>query len=188
MSAYRELLLGCGRSRQKMVLAPGTDSTWRGLVTLDINPRVEPDVVLDLEGERLVGNTMTPGRFGAEAFDEVHAYEVLEHLGAQGDVVAFFYVFFEIWQVLKPGGYLCGTVPSRFSPWLWGDPGHRRAILPESLHFLHRPFYAQCDLERPTSASDYRGIWHGDFDILRSDDDHTLHRFVLQAVKPARGP
>jgi SAM-dependent methyltransferase len=151
---------------------------WLGLTTCDNNRAVEPDVVLNLE--------TSDWPWEADTFDEVHAYEVLEHLGRQGDVERFFYTFEDIYRVLKPGGYLAATVPSRFSPYLWGDPGHTRAILPESLHFLRQTNYGQCDGAHPTPMSDYRSIWKGDFDVVRSDDDHRLHRFILQAVKPAR--
>jgi SAM-dependent methyltransferase len=178
-SPYRELLLGCGRTRDKRLMCPGNmQQAWLGLVTCDMNPDCEPDVVLNVETQVWPWEENT--------FDEVHAYEVLEHLGRQGDAHRFFFTFADIYHVLKPGGCLAGTVPSRFSPWLWGDPGHTRAILPESLHFLKQTTYSQCDGAHPTAMSDYRGIWKGDFDIIRSDDDHRLHRFILQAVKPAR--
>jgi len=51
-------------------------------------------------------------------FDEVHAYEVLEHLGRQGDYRSFFATFANIYRVLVPGGLLLATVPSRYSGWL----------------------------------------------------------------------
>jgi hypothetical protein len=183
MSEYRELLLGCGRSRDKRLDPGGTIRPWQALTTLDINPDCEPDIVHDL-----AGSTALEDVFERATFDEVHAYEVLEHLGSQGNVTEFFWHFFQIWLILKPGGFLCGTSPSRFSEWLWGDPGHTRVILPTSLKFLSQPFYAQCDGPHPTMASDYRSVWRGDFDILRSSDDYTLHRFILQAVKPMRKP
>ena len=176
---YRELLLGCGRTRDKRLMCPSNMAqAWLGLVTCDRDAEVEPDVVLNVETQ------VWP--WEADTFDEIHAYEVLEHLGRQGDPELFFFTFADIYHVVKPGGYLAATVPSRFSPWLWGDPGHTRAILPESLAFLNQETYLQCDGAHPTAMSDYRGIWRGDFTIVRSDDDHRLHRFILQVVKPAR--
>jgi SAM-dependent methyltransferase len=176
---YRELLLGCGRARDKRLVCPNNmQQAWRGLVTCDSNPDVDPDVLLNVESQ--------PWPWNDDTFDEVHAYEVLEHLGRQGAVSSFFFTFADIYRVLKPGGYLAATVPSRFSPYLWGDPGHRRAILPVSLAFLDQTEYVQCDGKLPSPMSDYRSIWRGDFTIVRSDDDHRIHRFILQAVKPAR--
>ncbi|MGH7746204.1 MAG: hypothetical protein ACREQ5_15780, partial [Candidatus Dormibacteria bacterium] len=71
-----------------------------------------------------------------------------------------------------------------FSSWLWGDPSHTRAILPESLTFLDQTNYAaQCGL---TPLSDFRHIYKEDFNILSSKDDRMFHTFILQAVKPSR--
>lgn len=181
MTDYRELLLGCGRSREKRVDPRGTIQPWVNLTTLDSRPEVEPDIVHDLDAH---GNLRDI--FDADTFDEVHAYEVLEHLGRQGSALEFFWHFFQIWSILKPGGFLCATVPSRYSEWLWGDPGHCRAIVNASLQFLRQPFYGQCDGDKPTPCSDYRDLWKGDFDVIRSSDDHTTHTFILQAVKPMR--
>jgi SAM-dependent methyltransferase len=181
MSDYRELLIGCGRRRDKRVLAPSHPAlAWRKLTTLDFLDSVGADLVLDLE-------KWTWPVFADDSFDEIHAYEVLEHLGRQGDFQAFFGLFSELWRILKPGAYLLGTCPSRYSPWLWGDPGHCRAILPETLHFLSQLYYRQCDGDQPTMASDYRPWYRADFDVVRSDDDKRYHVFALQAVKPARG-
>lgn len=177
---YRELLLGCGRARDKRLVVSSSPSgrDWSNLTTCDFNPAVKPDIVCDLGAP--------PWPIESDRFDEVHAYEVLEHLGRQGDFVSFFGTFYEIWRVLKPGGFLVGTCPSRYSPWLWGDPGHTRAILKESLIFLGRPLYKQCDQNPPTMMSDYRQVWRGDLELLRSEDDKVLHRFVLKAHKPGR--
>lgn len=189
---YRELLIGCGHRRQKVVPAPDRAGPWVNLVTLDHNKDCGPDILCNLDtinmwqSEDFSGddNFVLNGRLRADMWDEVHAYEVLEHLGQQGDVVSFFRHFEELYRILKPGGYLCATVPSRFSAWLWGDPGHRRVILPESLVFLSQPQYArQCGV---TPMSDYRPLYSGDFDVVTSIDDRTLHTFILRAVKPAR--
>lgn len=139
-----ELLLGCGHRRDKRVVAPGTTTDWQQLVTLDHNQACQPDLLCDLQqvpwaaipGGSDVHSPLLPMILSSDTYDEVHAYEVLEHVGRQGDARAFFDTFSELWRILKPGGMVCATVPSRYSPWLWGDPGHTRAILRESLVFL----------------------------------------------------
>lgn len=115
-------------------------------------------------------------------FDEVHGYEVLEHLGRQGDFRSFFAQFQEIWRVLKPGGYLCGTSPSVKSPWLWGDPGHTRVISPESFVFLSQEEYIK--QIGKTAMSDYRFCYGGDFKpaIMVPDAEGTF-LYILQAIK-----
>lgn len=200
MSTYRELLIGCGHKREKVLLAPGTTPEWQNLLTLDRSHRAKPDVICDLNsvpwGYNLAVDTHITAEylqnvgqrwwaFADDAFNEVHAYEVLEHLGQQGDFVAFFRCFYEIWRILTPGGYLCGTCPSRFSEWFWGDPGHTRGILPAHLTFLSQANYNE--QVGNTAMSDYRDEYAGDFNVLLSDEsDQKTHYFVLQAVKPAR--
>ena len=144
------------------------------LVTCDINADHRPDVVHNLES--------VPYPWPDSTFDEVHAYEVLEHLGQQGDFRAFFAQFSELWRILKPGGYLCGTSPARESPWLWGDPGHTRAIQPESFVYLdQREYQKQVGV---TAITDYRFCYRGDFRrvIFVPDADGTF-LYILQAVK-----
>lgn len=194
MSDFRELLLGCGHSRVKKLASVDGNPHWRGLETLDRNDSCNPDYVCDLNGcnwlielgEDECGRDRTQLIF-SDWFDEVHAYEILEHLGSQGDAESFFAHFSEIWRILKPDGYLYATVPSRFSPWLWGDPSHRRAILPESLVFLDQSEYIrQLDGPAKTPMSDFRSIYSADFRLIRSLDNRTTHEFILQAVKPSR--
>lgn len=206
MSTYRELLIGCGHRRDKLLGPPGVPLQWHGLVTLDINEKCKPDILCDLDQvpwrpidwfnrsnqPQNIDEIFLPlpnGEFCFKhnMFDEVHAYEVLEHIGSQGDAKKFFSDFQQIWNILKPGGYLFGTVPSRYSPWLWGDPSHRRAILPESLVFLSQQEYKnQCDGDRKTPMSDFRDIYKGDFNVIAFPDNHTNMAFCLEAVKPPR--
>jgi SAM-dependent methyltransferase len=162
--------------------------TWSALTTLDHNPDHSPDVVHDLE--------VLPYPFDDDTFDEVHAYEVLEHLGQQGDWRAFFAQFSELWRILKPGGFLAATCPSWRSLWAWGDPSHRRILCTGSLVFLDQQEYrTQVDGIgpegqpcRPTSMSDFRRWYQADFagvrGAIREDDDNFV--FVLRAVKPSR--
>ncbi len=174
-----ELLLGCGHRREKILAPRPTDALeFHQLTTLDGNPACHPDVLWNLEN--------CPWRpLIDDSFDEVHAYEVLEHLGHQGNACQFFYHFHEIYRVLKPGGYLLATVPSRFSPWAWGDPSHTRMIVQESLVFLDRAQVA-ANRKRGTPLSDFSSLWCDDFRIVASEDNHVNHIFCLQAMKPVR--
>lgn len=203
---YRELLIGCGYRRNRLLdpylyLSPNARQApaqrWGHVVAVDINPACKPDYVMDLEKGFQTSQRPLPNDFDLfrsigdvywelkpDSFDEIHAYEVLEHLGRQGDVTQFLGDFDGLWDLLKPGGWLCASVPSRYSMWLWGDPGHRRAILPASLQFLSRPNY---DNVGRSPMSDYRGLFSGDWDVVYSYDNEETHSFILQAVKPARG-
>jgi len=183
---YTELLMGCGHKRDKRIWIPGTPTAWQKLTTLDHDRYCKPDLLCDLHqipwavlsGSGDPFEAHVPEQIQDESFNEVHAYEVLEHLGRQGHVESFFATFNEIGRILKVGGYLAATVPSRYSPWLWGDPGHARVILPQSLVFLSRANYdAQIG---NTSMSDYRDLLLTDWEPIRSEDDKTLHRFILK--------
>jgi len=190
---YRELLLGAGRDHRKRYQAvPHHSRDWRGrVVTLDIDLRLKPDLWCDLNAHPpwlaiSCGDTKKHELL-SDYWDEIHAYQVLEHLGQQGDAASFFAHFQEIWRLLKPGGYLVAAVPSRFSGWLWGDPSHRRAIVEEQLPFLDQSEYVrQCDGPRPTSMSDFRHIYKGDFRCIDQANNREDFVFVLQAVKPSR--
>lgn len=188
-----ELLIGCGHSRQKRLALPGQSLEFTNLITVDNNPKCNPHIICDLntlfwcpQGPiiREEGTMVSPvgNRFQQSFYTEIHAYEVLEHLGRQGDVPSFFSTFTNLWRILRPGGHVFATVPSRFSPWLWGDPGHTRAILPESLIFLSQNNYAQCDGGK-SPMTDYRSVYKADFNIVHSVDDRTFHSFILQAIK-----
>ena len=144
----KELLIGCGSERSKRLSLDGS-SLWDNLVTLDYNADHRPDFVWDL-------NNFFGLPFDDNAFDEIHAYEVLEHLGAQGDYKRFFAQFSAFHRALKPGGHLLATVPHHKSVWAWGDPSHTRIITPEQLIFLRQSSYAEVG---KSSMSDFRNIY-----------------------------
>lgn len=192
-----ELLLGCGFDRKKLLGQRGHALEWQDLITLDYNEKCNPDLTCDLDskafgedwhvrgftdnGKRALNKPMLAIIQGS-FFDEVHAYEVLEHLGSQGDAVAFFGCFANIHRILKPNGFLFATVPSRHSQWAWGDPSHRRIIGQEAIIFLDQEKIAM-NRKRGTQMSDFSGLWDRDFRIIASSDDHLSHRFCLQAIK-----
>jgi len=170
-----DLLAGCGNSRVRKI--DWMDRGWRDLVTIDHDPDCGADVLHDLD--------VTPWPFDDDTFDEVHAYEVLEHLGAQGDAASFFAHFGEIWRILKPGGMLLATVPAWDNVWAWADPSHRRIITAETLVFLSQAEYQQ--QVGKTAMTDFRWIWRGDFEIEAVLQQGGRLHFALKAHKPIRG-
>jgi hypothetical protein len=171
-----ELLLGSGSSRDKRIVVPGRPKDWEKLVTVDYVGSHKPDVLHDLN--------VTPWPFEDNQFSEVHAYEILEHLGSQGDYHSFFLHFSEIWRVLQDKGVLCATVPDWKSMWAWGDPGHTRVINPGSLVFLDQTEYAK--QVGVTPMSDYRDVWKGDFERIGQQTRGENFVFCLEAHKPVR--
>ncbi len=170
-----ELLLGAGASREKKLGVEGREA-WTDLVTLDFSNEHSPDVVHDLN---------KPLPFEADYADEIHAYDVMEHIGQQGDWQGFFAQWSDIWRVLKPGGMFFGISPHWSSPWAWGDPGHTRVYGPEVLTFLSQAEYAE--RVGTTPMTDYRFWYQADFDVLATAvQPNRQFAYILKAVKPSR--
>ena len=133
---------------------------WSNLTTLDNNPACNPDVLWDMDE--------LPYPFEDNTFDEIHAYDVLEHTGTQGDYVFFFKQFEEFWRILKPGGWFFATIPHWAGMWAFGDPGHKRVIAPGCFTYLSQTEYDK--QEHFTKMTDYRSIYRGNFRIDRLEE------------------
>lgn len=147
------LLLGAGNSREKKV---GLTPNWTGeLVTVDMNPNCGASLVWDLD--------VHPLPFPDEHFDELGAYDVLEHMGKQGDWRGWFDEMAEYHRLLKPGGHFGIIVPIGADA--FADPGHTRFFGANHFAMLSQKFYQdQIDVNRP--VTDYRWYWKKNFNIL----------------------
>ena len=181
----RYLLLGSGNEFGKRINfpklegddgrgSPEEDFSSGTLVKSDIDPDVNPDVVWDLD--------QLPYPWADNEFDEIHAYEVLEHTGTQGDGKFFFAQFAELWRILKPNGYLMLSVPMWDSEVALGVPDHKR-VLPRNIFGFLEPSYYD-NLGKPGYA-DYRkwlGTTH--FKVLSYKETDMSLYMVMQAIKP----
>ena len=152
-----ELLVGSGTNLKKQIHFG--DEAWQDLTTLDL---VNANILHDLNN--------LPYPFEDDSFDEVHAYEVLEHCGTQGDENFFFGQFNEFHRILKPNGLMCLSVPNYQSIWAFGDPGHTRVLPHTVFNYLQKAYYEQLG---DTPCSDYRhlikGYWNG-VDMQQTND------------------
>jgi predicted SAM-dependent methyltransferase len=169
----KELVLGAGHKRGKKVMSKFGETDYANPTYLDINPDTNPDIVHDLN-ER-------PLPFEDNSFTEIHAYEVLEHIGKQGDYKGFFEEFGEYWRILEPGGILYASVPWWQSEWAWGDPSHVRVITPGTLVFLSKRQYEE-QLGK-TAMSDFRSLLVGDWQSLGIEVQGESMYFALEAIK-----
>lgn len=168
---YKELLVGCGHRREKLFYKYSNFNKFQNLTTLDNNKSCGPNVVHDLN--------KLPYPFTDEEFNEIHAYEVLEHCGRQGDINFFFNQFREFYRMLKPKGLFYAAVPNVTSIWAFGDPGHARVITLQSIMFLNKNHYTDF-ARKNTPQSDYRYLMKNmSFSILDYGSDEYSFWFTL---------
>jgi SAM-dependent methyltransferase len=180
LTNYRELLLGSGNRTNKEIKFQFVPREFQNVTRLDIDPNCKPDVLHDLN--------ILPLPFEDNTFNEIHAVDILEHTGQQGDWKFFFAQFSEFWRILKPGGYFVGACPKWDSVWAWADPGHSRIFCTHSLIFLDQNGYGQVG---STPMTDYRHVYKANFRTMVTTEDvpngpgHSEDKwgFVLMAIK-----
>lgn len=171
------LLIGCGNNRVRAIMPSGKSAEFEegSLITLDINPDRNPDIVHDLN--------ILPLPFEDNVFEEIHAYHVLEHIGHQGDYKEFFAMFSEFWRIMKPGGFFCMVFPRHDNVWALGDPSHVKIVMPQHFMWLSQQFMVdECDVKK-TAASDFRYIYDKDFTIEYHNTDNDSVYMMLKAIK-----
>jgi len=97
-------------TRAKLHLGSG-EKYMPGATNVDLTAGTNPDVVHDLN--------VRPWPFETSSFDEVHAYDVIEHLDDVLKTVE------EIHRVTRPGGVANVIVPHFSSDGAFTDPTHR---------------------------------------------------------------
>jgi len=153
------LLLGAGNSRDKKIALKSAPDWSLPLVTLDMGDNCGADVVWDLE--------QRPLPFLDEEFDELGAYDVLEHIGRQGDWRGYFDEMAEYWRILKPGGIFGVLVPQGCDA--NADPGHTRFFGSNWFAMLDQAYYERCKAAG-TAFTDYRWYWKHSFECLTIQD------------------
>ena len=178
--AKRIALLGCGHKREPLLSWSGGFTAYQGdgeIVRFDHNPLCNPNVVCDLNDlERGSGPWLGDG------WDEVHAYEVWEHLGQQGDSRGFFTGVNSVADALVSDGKFLLSLPRHDSIWAWGDPDHTRVIPHVAWGYLEERFY---DNLGETPSSDFRALikWYWKVLSIGYLNEH-CYAVCLQKDKP----
>lgn len=162
------LLMGCGKSRQKKVAFTDAPEWVQPLVTLDMDPDSGADIIHDLD--------VRPLPFPDDHFDEMGAYDVLEHLGRNGDWKGYFDEFAEYWRILKPGGLFSILVPIGQDH--FADPGHTRFFGPNWFGFLRQSYYAN-NIAEGRPITDYRWYWKRNFELASFENVEGHHLAVI---------
>lgn len=169
----KSLLIGCGNSRAKKIHQAGQPD-WTGqLVTIDMNPDCGADRILDMS----IYCTNMP--FADAEFDELAAYDTLEHWGRQGDWRGWFQEMAEYHRILKPGGRFGIIVPVGSDA--LADPGHTRFFSKSYFYFLNQKWYEE-GLAQGLQITDYRWFWKLHFEIEHLEESE--HHIAALLRKP----
>lgn len=103
------------------------------LINLDMNARVEPELVCELGKD--------PIALPDNSVDLVIANHILEHIGRQGEADAWLGFWAELYRVMKANARVQFECPYYSSLWAWADPTHVRAISEMSFLYLNQDAY-----------------------------------------------
>lgn len=172
----RSLLIGCGNSREKKVFTYGSQEWVGELTTIDMNPNCGAHWNLDLSMYFGQGNYANKLPFDDESFDELAAYDSLEHWGQQGNWRQWFNEMAEYHRILKPGGEFGIIVPIGGD--MFADPGHTRFFGANHFRMLSQQFYADA-LAQGLQITDYRWFWKHDFETAFMENMGGHHLAVI---------
>ena len=152
------LILGVGNCKERRICPPdrARDFSDVNLTTVDIDPNCNPTHVLDMDA-------ICALPFMPETFDEIHAYDSLEHWGTQGDWRGYFDEFERYHTILKPDGCMYIIVP--YTTDYFADPGHKRFFSMNHFAMLDQRFYKH-SLENNLNVTDYRFYWKKHLEVI----------------------
>ncbi|MBF0158333.1 MAG: hypothetical protein HQL58_02305 [Magnetococcales bacterium] len=119
MAVPVKLNLGCG------------GKSFIDCINVDINPRWNPDIAVDMSDPELLSRSFMTQRFGSfqftrDSLTEIVAYDILEH------VVHLVPLMTNCLNLLQEGGLFRISVPYDLSLGAWQDPTHVRGFNEQS--------------------------------------------------------
>ncbi len=175
----KALLIGCGNSRERKVRLEGQAVNFTDdadLTTIDMDPNCGADIVMDMSRVAWLMDHRALFAFEDQVFDEIGAYDSLEHWGRQGDWNGWFSEMAEYHRILKPGGLMGIIVPIGLDA--FADPGHTRFFQGNHFCMLNQQWYAD-KLAAGLPMTDYRWFWRLNFDVLHLDASSGHHLVVM---------
>ena len=176
------LFLGCGNDRRRKVRRETEPETypddWK-VYTVDIDPNCGATCVFDMDElfDDYEGGHI-PGLPFLTEFDEINAFDSLEHWSRQGDFRFWFREMEYYYQLLKPGGAFNALVP--IGEDAFNDPGHTRFFSLAHFLFLTESFY---EVNKGKAITDYRWLikhfW--EINILETIGNHHI---AVRLIKP----
>jgi predicted SAM-dependent methyltransferase len=149
---HKKLNMGCGFNK--------LDGYWN----VDVEPKCNPDEVVNLE--------VIPWQYEDNFFDQIHAYNILEHLGSTPQI--FTNVMKEMYRVSTYGAIWNIQVPHHRCDLYWDDYTHVRVLTPKTFRMFDQQFNLQT-IERKLSESTF-GLYHN-MDIEVTDVQYNITRY-----------
>lgn len=153
-----KLNMGCGFNK--------LDGYWN----VDVEKKCNPDQVVNLE--------VTPWPYDDNFFEQIHAYNILEHLGTSPGI--FTNVVKEMYRVSQPGAIWNIQVPHHRCDLHWDDYTHVRTLTPKTFRMFDQEFNFQT-IERKLSESTF-GIYHN-VDLEITDVHYNITEYWRQQLQ-----
>lgn len=152
------LNMGCGFNKMN------------GYWNVDIEPKCNPDQVLDFE--------VTPWPYEDNFFEKINANNILEHLGR--DPKVFTNIIKEMYRVSKDTAEWTIQVPHHRCDLFWDDYTHVRVLTPKTFKMFDQQYNFE-SIERKLSDSTF-GIYH-DIDLEITDVQYNIVEYWREQVK-----
>lgn len=125
-------------------------NSFAGWDNLDLDPAVKPDIICKLGSE--------PVPVPDNTYDTVFASHVLEHIPRERLIS----VMYDLYRILKPGGFLIAITPYGSSDDAWENPHHMQCFTEGTYAYFCKRLY---ELPNTSGYRAYEGGKYGDWTV-----------------------